>query len=219
MTVLIVGSNRGIGLEMTRQFKARGETVIAACRTTSDALDALGVEVIEGVDVASDASMNDLKASLDGRSIDCVMVVAGVLKMNAFGDLDFEQMKTLFDINSIGPLRVAQAVNGNLSSAAKIGLITSRMGSIADNTSGGGYAYRMSKAALNAGGKSLALDLADSGVSVAILHPGWVKTDMTNNNGLIDVRESAEGLIARMDELTPETSGTFWHVNGDVLPW
>lgn len=106
-----------------------------------------------------------------------------------------------------------------LAGNSKVALISSRMGSIADNTSGGSYGYRMSKAALNAAGKSLALDLAGRGISVAVLHPGYVRTDMTGQQGLIEVAESAAGLIQRINELTPATSGTFWHSNGEILPW
>ena len=98
-------------------------------------------------------------------------------------------------------------------------LITSRMGSIADNDSGGSYGYRMSKSALNAAGKSLALDLASAGIAVGLFHPGWVSTDMTNHNGQISAEQSASMLLARIDRLNQENSGTFWHANGEVLPW
>ena len=106
-----------------------------------------------------------------------------------------------------------------MSQGSKVGIITSRMGSIADNDSGGSYAYRMSKAAVNAAGKSLSIDLKPKGIAVAILHPGWVRTDMTGHGGLIDADESAKGLLDRMAELNLDNSGTFWHMNGEVLPW
>ena len=128
-------------------------------------------------------------------------------------------MRRQFEINAIGPLRVSAALLENLKPGAKIGMVTSRMGSVTDNGSGSHYAYRMSKAALNIAGVSLAKDLAPRGIAVALLHPGWVRTRMTGHNGLIDADESARGLIARMDELTMESSGNFWHTNGDLLPW
>jgi NAD(P)-dependent dehydrogenase (short-subunit alcohol dehydrogenase family) len=116
-------------------------------------------------------------------------------------------------------LLITQALLGNLDEGSKVGIITSRMGSIADNDSGGSYGYRMSKAAVNAAGKSLAIDLKPRGIAVGILHPGWVRTDMTGRNGLIDANESAKGLLARMDELNLDNTGTFWHANGELLPW
>ena len=125
----------------------------------------------------------------------------------------------MFEVNSLGPLLITQALLGNLGEGSKVGIITSRMGSIADNDSGGSYGYRMSKAAVNAAGKSLAIDLKPRGIAVGILHPGWVRTDMTGRNGLIDANESAKGLLARMDELNLDNTGTFWHANGELLPW
>jgi NAD(P)-dependent dehydrogenase (short-subunit alcohol dehydrogenase family) len=116
-------------------------------------------------------------------------------------------------------LLVTQALLPNLHEGSKVGIITSRMGSIDDNDSGGSYAYRMSKSAVNAAGKSLSIDLKPRGIAVAILHPGWVRTDMTGHGGLIDADESASGLIKRMEELTLDTSGGFWHTNGERLPW
>jgi len=106
-----------------------------------------------------------------------------------------------------------------LKAGAKIALVTSRMGSIADNDSGGSYGYRMSKAALNAAGVSLARDLQARGIAVAILHPGYVRTDMTGHSGLIDVDEAVNGLLERIDELNLDNSGSFWHRNGELLPW
>ncbi len=128
-------------------------------------------------------------------------------------------MRRQFEVNSLGPLRVTAALRGNLGQGSKVAIVTSRMGSIEDNTSGGRYGYRMSKAAVNMAGRSLANDLKDRGVAVAILHPGFVRTEMTGHQGLIDPPESAAGLIARIDELTLETTGGFWHANGEIIPW
>jgi len=218
-TVVITGANRGIGLELARQFRKRGDEVVAACRKSSDELAKLDVEAVEGVDVADDAGVGRLAASLEGRTVDVLVNCAGILSDESLGDLDFDRMRRQYEINSLGPLRVTAALRDNLVQGSKVAIITSRMGSIEDNTSGGRYGYRMSKAAVNMAGRSLANDLKDGGVAVAILHPGFVRTEMTGHQGLIDPPESAAGLIARIDEVTLETTGTFWHTNGEIIPW
>lgn len=218
-TALVTGANRGIGLELCRQLKARGDEVIAVCRSSSEGLDALDVHVESGVDVGKDEDVLALAERLQGKSIDLLINNAGIMRQETLEQLNFETIRLQFEINSIGPLRVTHALLAQLSQNAKVGIITSRMGSIADNTSGGRYGYRMSKAAVNMAGASLACDLKGQGISVALLHPGFVRTDMTSNNGLIDASDSAQGLLQRLDELTLETSGTFWHTNGEELPW
>jgi NAD(P)-dependent dehydrogenase (short-subunit alcohol dehydrogenase family) len=217
-TILITGANRGIGLELARQYAARDEEVIAACRRSSPKLDALGVEVIDGVDVTSDDSVNDLASALRGRRLDRLVNNAGILDRDALDRLDFESIERQFRVNAIGPLRVTAALRHKLAENARVFIITSRMGSIDDNTSGGYYGYRMSKAAVNIAGKSLAVDLADAGVTVFLLHPGYVATDMTGGQG-VAVRDAAAGLIERMDTLGIDQSGTFWHQEGYPLPW
>jgi len=204
---------------MARQFAERGDRVVALCRSPSDELTALGVEIIDGVNVADDDSASVLATSLAGRTVDVLINNAGVLTDESLDDLDFDAMRRQFEVNSLGPLRITAALRSNLGSGAKVAIVTSRMGSIADNTSGGRYGYRMSKAAVNMVGRSLAHDLRNAGVAVAILHPGFVRTEMTGHQGLVDAPESAAGLIARIDELTLDTSGSFWHANGDRLPW
>ena len=221
-TVLITGANRGIGLEMCRQCKARGDTVIAVCRQRSSELEALDVEIIDAVDVRRPADLEALRHALDGRRIDILMNVAGVLSGQSLGDIDaraLEQIHLQFDTNAIAPLLLTQALMDRIPEGGKVGILTSRMGSIADNDSGGSYGYRMSKAAVNAAGKSLAVDLKPRGISVALLHPGFVRTDMTAHQGLIDADASVRGLLARMDQLTLENTGGFWHQNGETLPW
>jgi NAD(P)-dependent dehydrogenase (short-subunit alcohol dehydrogenase family) len=221
-TILITGANRGIGLEMCRQCKARGDTVIAVCRRRSNALEDLDVEIIDSVDVCHPSDVQGLRDALDGRQIDILMHVAGVLSDQSLGDIDtraLEQIHQQFDTNAIAPLLVTQALMDHMPDGGKIGILTSRMGSIADNDSGGRYGYRMSKAAVNAAGKSLAVDLKPRGISVALLHPGYVRTDMTGHQGLINADESVRGLLARMDALTLQESGCFWHQNGEILPW
>lgn len=219
--VCVTGANRGIGLEFCRQFQSRGDEVLAICRTASDELKKLGVEVIEGIDVSSEADVAKLakEPAIQKQKIDLLINNAGILRSENLENLDIASIRSQFEVNSLGPLIVTHALKNNLASPAKVGIITSRMGSVADNTSGGMYGYRMSKAAVNMAGVSLSHDLKDQGVAVAILHPGYVKTDMTNNNGMIDTTESVQGLIARLDGLNLENSGTFWHTNGEELPW
>jgi len=218
-TVLITGANRGIGLELARQLHARGDTVIAACRKPSAELSALGVRVEAGVDVGDGDSVAALAARLDGVSLDLLINNAGILKRNALGSVDYDSVRRQFEVNAIGPLRVTEALLPNLSAGSKVAIITSRMGSIADNGSGSHYGYRMSKAAVNAAGVSLARDLAPRKVSVCLLHPGYVATDMTANAGSVSPEQSAAGLIARIDELRLPTTGSFWHAEGQNLPW
>ena len=218
-TVLITGANRGIGLELARQCHARGDQVIAACRSASPELEGLGVRVEPGVDVSDSASLAAFAERLGAQRIDLLINNAGILQPTSWPELDFAAIERQLEVNSIGPLRVVAALRGQLGAGSKIAIITSRMGSMADNSSGGSYGYRMSKAAVNMAGVSLAHDLRSEGIAVALLHPGWVKTDMTGGNGMITAEESARGLLARIDELTLAASGGFWHQNGEVLPW
>ncbi|MDB9314388.1 SDR family oxidoreductase [Spirulina sp. CS-785/01] len=217
-TYLITGANRGIGLEYCRQLQARGEDVIAVCRETSQDLDALGVKVESGVDITSDDSVAGLVKRLQGMTLDVLINNAGIIKRNTLGDLDFNNIRQQFEVNALGTLRITQALLNNLQSGSKVIIMTSRMGSIGDNTSGNSYGYRMSKAAVSMAGKSLSLDLQPQGIPVAILHPGMVKTRMTNFSG-ITPEESVKGLLQRIDELKLENTGTFWHAQGEVLPW
>lgn len=222
-TVLITGANRGIGLELARQLHARGDHVIAACRSSNDALGALGVEVLPGIDVADDASVASLAEKLAGRPLDWLVLNAGILQVDGLAPLDVAGIRRQFEVNALGPLRVTAALASNLGTGGKVALITSRMGSIGDNGSGGMYGYRMSKAALNMAGVSLARDLAGRGIAVVILHPGMVATDMTAGFGhgphMQRPDETATMLIARIDELTLATSGAFRHAKGETLPW
>ena len=221
-TSLVTGANRGIGLALCDQLAARGDHVIAVCRESSPDLAALNVEVIDGVDVGVPATVRALPDRLGDRRIDLLINNAGVGRWRSddlLSEETLEEVLLQFRVNAIGPVMVTQALLPLLSDHARVGIVTSRMGSIADNTSGGAYGYRMSKAAVNAAGKSLALDLADRGIAVALLHPGYVQTDMTSGRGDVDAAHAAAGLIARLDALTPANSGSFWHANGDSLPW
>ena len=218
-TTLITGANRGLGLELARLAKARGDDVIAVCRTSSDDLDALGVRVEKGVEIADDSSVDALAARLSGLSMDTVINNAGIMSRQPLDGLDFDDLRLQLEVNALGPLRVTKALLPQLASGSKVALVTSRLGSMADNTSGGLYGYRMSKAALNMAGVSLANDLRDRGVAVVLLHPGSVATDMTAFKGQMPARESAAGVLARIEALDMRQSGSFLHIDGSELPW
>lgn len=221
-TSLVTGANRGIGLALCRLLAERGDEVIAVCRHSSPELDALGVELVDGIDIDDPTTVRGLRERLAGRKIDLLINNAGV---GRWGGDDLLEEKTLaetllqFRVNSIGPVIVTQALLPLLGAGSKVGIVTSRMGSIEDNSSGGAYGYRMSKAAVNIAGKSLALDLKDRGIAVALLHPGYVRTDMTGGKGDVDAATAAAGLLQRLDELDLQHSGGFWHANGQALPW
>jgi NAD(P)-dependent dehydrogenase (short-subunit alcohol dehydrogenase family) len=221
MTLAVVtGSNRGIGLALVTLLKERGYGVLAACRKSSKELDALGVEVVSGVDVATPDGIAKLKGAVGQRKVDLLINNAGILRPSgSLPELDPRSIRDQFEVNALGPLFLTSALLPQLEKGSKVALITSRMGSIDDNSSGGSYGYRMSKAALNMAGKSMAVDLAGRGVAVVILHPGMVKTEMIGNHGQVEPIDAARGLLARVDALTLETSGTFWHANGERLPW
>lgn len=218
-TILITGANRGIGLEYCRQYKDKGDSVIAVCRTPSPELEGLSVEIISDIDVSNEMSVYDLGEQLEGKRINIAINNAGIMQNETIDKLDINSIRKQFEVNTIGPLLVTKALLPHMANPSKLILMTSRMGSIADNTSGGKYGYRMSKAALNMAGVSLSYDLKDKGIAVAILHPGYVKTDMTNNSGNITAEESVNGLIEQINNLTIDNSGTFWHSDGQVLPW
>jgi NAD(P)-dependent dehydrogenase (short-subunit alcohol dehydrogenase family) len=218
-TILVTGANRGIGMELCAQIKARGDDVIAVCRQSTPALDALGVRVEPGVDVSDGAAVAALAQHLKGVTIDVLINNAGIMRVETLENLDFDAVATQVAVNATGPLRVTKALLANLGKGAKVAIITSRMGSIADNGSGGYYGYRMSKAAVNAAGVSLARDLKARGVAVLLAHPGMVATEMTGRHG-ISPEEAARGVLARIDALTLESTGRFVHAGtGEDLPW
>lgn len=221
-TYLVTGANRGIGLELCRQLAGRGDTVIAVCRSPGNELGKLGVEVIDGIDVSDGESVNQLGDTLDklldGRKIDVLINNAGILRGDRFGQLDYDAMLEQYRVNALGPLRVTEALVDKLGEHAKVVIITSRVGSIEDNGSGGNYGYRASKTAVNMIGTNLKHELAPRGIAVGLLHPGLVATDMTGGTG-IQPAASARGLITRIDELNIENTGGFWHAEGYRLPW
>lgn len=222
-TIAITGANRGIGLEMAKIFTERGDRVIGLCRHASDELRATGADVVENFEVTSAESVRNCDWPADVERIHVLINNAGVLHDETFDSLGepdaIDHLVQQYEINAAGPLLVTRLLSERLAEGAKVCLITSRMGSIDDNDSGGRYGYRMSKAALNAAGKSLAVDLAPRGISVGILHPGAVRTEMTGGRGNVEPPEAARMLVERIDELGPDKSGVFQHANGEVLPW
>ncbi len=219
---VIVGASRGIGLEMARQLAERGDEVTATARSVTPELAALeqaGVNVVEGVDVATDEGAAHLAEALGGKRVDALVHNAGILKSDNLMTLDFDEALRHYNINALGPLRVVRALLDNFGEGSRIGIVTSRVGSLSDNTSGGNYAYRMSKAAANMAAKNLSIELKPRGIAVAALHPGYVRTDMTQGRGNIEADVAARGLILRMDNLSLANTGTFWHAEGWEIPW
>lgn len=219
-TYLVTGTNRGIGLEYCRQLKERGAEVIAVCRSASKELKELNVTIIEDIDITSDESVANLVHTLKGKTINVLINNAGIIDRVSLDNLDFDSIRQQFEVNALGTLRVTKALLPYLTYGSKVILMTSRMGSIGDNTSGSSYGYRMSKTALSMAGKSLSHDLKPRGIAVAILHPGLVQTRMTNfTKSGITTQQSVTGLLQRIDELNLENTGNFWHSNGELLPW
>ncbi|WDT84363.1 SDR family oxidoreductase [Alteromonas sp. 009811495] len=219
MNVVITGGNRGIGLALTKQYKTRGAKVFATCRNSCDELNSAGVTIVKGVDVSQPDTLAEKLAPLMDINIDLLINNAGVLGRENIEDWDPNTIDYQFRVNALGPLLVTQTLLPRLADQSKVALISSRMGSMEDNGSGGYYGYRMSKAALNAAGVSMANDLRPKGIAVGVFHPGFVQTEMVNGAGDIDADTCAERLVARIDELNIENAGRFIHSNGDVLPW
>ena len=219
-TFLITGSNRGIGLELCKQIFNRGDEVIATCRKASTELKNLGIRIEEDVDISSKDSITNLREKLLGVELDCLIHNAGIYEFNSINDLDQQSIIRQFVVNALSPLSMTKSLKSLLKKSSKIAFITSRMGSIGDNSSGSSYGYRMSKVALSMAAKSLSRDLLKEEIYVAILHPGLVSTRMTGFTKYgISTEESVNGLLKRIDSLNKKNTGTFWHTNGEILPW
>lgn len=193
--------------------------MIGVCRSPSPELAALGARTIGGVDVTDERSVETLVRSLEGARIDVLIHNAGILRSEALGTISYDSIREQLETNAVAPLRLTERLLPFLAPGCKIAFMTSRMGSIADNTSGSMYGYRMSKAALNMAGASLAHDLKPRGIPVVILHPGYVRTEMTGGHGNVEPRDAALQIVARIDELDLAKSGRFVHASGEVLPW
>jgi|TARA_B110000238_G_C16126835_1_gene439573 NAD(P)-dependent dehydrogenase (short-subunit alcohol dehydrogenase family) len=217
--VIITGANRGMGLEFVKQYMAKGDTVYALCRNSSDELNKSGAKIFDKVDVGNPECLDKFLPTLSDFKIDLLINNAGVLANESLDDMSAATLEYQFRVNAMGPVIVTQMLKQQLVKGAKVAMITSRMGSVTDNTSGGYYGYRMSKAALNIAGVSLAHDLKEQEVAVALLHPGYVQTEMVNNSGDISAAVAVDRLMQRIEELNMSNTGTFWHSNGEVLPW
>ena len=216
---VVTGANRGIGLALVTQLHRRGATVVAVCRQTSPELLALGVRVESGIDVADPQAWADLATRLAQDDVELLVHNAGIGRFETLHGTTPSDVMAQFQVNAVAPLFLARALLPRLRAGAKVALVSSRMGSMGDNGSGGYYGYRMSKAALNAAGVSLAHDLKAAGIAVVMLHPGAVRTDMTGSQGAIEPDAAAAGLLQRIDELELRTTGRFLHQDGTVLPW
>lgn len=229
MRIVITGANRGIGLELTRRYLDRGDQVEAAARRPDAATDlaalagaAGGRLRVHACDVGDDASARALAAALGDIAVDLLINNAGVMgKMQALADLDYADVTNTINVNALGSLRVTGALLPHLrrGSTRKIVHITSGMGSIGDNQSGGAYGYRMAKAALNMGCRSMAMDLRGEGFTAVVMNPGWVKTDMGGAHAPTPVEESAQKMIDLIDRIGPDQTGTFLDYRGHTWPW
>jgi NAD(P)-dependent dehydrogenase (short-subunit alcohol dehydrogenase family) len=226
-TWIVTGADRGIGASICEQIGARGDMALAACLVDAPELRGKhGVEVLTGVDVTSAESMRALVRKVGDRQIDVIVNNAGLVIERKLGQFDYDVFQKEYAVNALGPLRVVEALLPRMGPGGKIGIVTSRVASLSENGSGGLYGYRLSKAAGNMAGINLAHELKPRGIAVICLHPGSVRTQMTAGltdqatvGTLVDPPAAAKGLIARLDELTLETTGTFRHANGQALPW
>lgn len=229
-TVLVTGSNRGIGLEFCRQYAEAGWKVLACCRRPEQASDLHGLAIerasvsIHQLDLENFDQIDALAHALASEPIDVLINNAGVYggsSRNVLGALDYDLWARVLKINAQAPVRMTEAFLPHVlrSQRKLVVAITSLMGSMGDNSSGGAIIYRTSKAALNAAMKSIAIDLKPRGVGVMILHPGWVKTDMGGANAPTSPAESVTGLRRVIDGFTPGDSGRFLDFRGRELPW
>ncbi|MDJ0840552.1 MAG: SDR family oxidoreductase [Acidobacteriota bacterium] len=224
-TVLITGANRGIGLEFVRQYVADGTRIIATCRNPDGAEDLKAIAgdvTIFPLEVTDPDSIQALAASLGDQPIDILVNNAGVYGKKAFlGNIDYDNWLEVMAVNTLAPMRIAEALLDHVSRSRRkvMAMITSKMGSIADNSGGGSYIYRSSKAALNAAVKSLSVDTMNKGMTCVVLHPGWVQTDMGGPNALITPTQSVSGMRRVLADLTQADSGRFLNYDGSDIPW
>ena len=225
-TVMITGSNRGLGLECARQYADEGWRVIATCRNPGNAVELASLKgelEIHALDISDHGQILSLADSLREEAIDLLFNNAGIFdpSPSQLVDIDYKAWENFISVNVMSPLMVCATFSDHVAASdlKKIAIMSSKMGSIDDNNSGGSYIYRSSKAALNAVMKSLSIDLAPRGISVAILHPGWVRTDMGGPNGLIDAPESVNGLLKVVKDLNLKNSGRFYSYDGSEIAW
>lgn len=230
-TKLVIGADRGIAHAIATILHERGDDVLAATMGDGADLAALGIAVEPNMDVTSQDAVDRLAKRVrnDGMQLEWLVNVAGVMFLDTIDTVDYDDVRRQFEINTLGPLRVVRALRDRLSEGSKVGIFTSRVGSMNDNSSGGDYAYRISKAAANMVARNLSIDLGKRGIAVQALHPGMVNTN------LLDVMEAedkekaaailstpevaAAGIISVLSGLALENAGQFQHGNGDILPW
>ncbi|MHA1113433.1 MAG: SDR family oxidoreductase [Alphaproteobacteria bacterium] len=225
-TVLITGANRGLGLEFARQYAHAGWHVIATCRDPG-AAEALGVLPgaieIHPLDVTDFAAVDALAGHLDGRHVDLLLNNAGTYGQCAarLGEIDYAAWEEVLRINALAPIRLAEAFRPHLEAGEGrlIAAVSSGLGSIADVTSGGGYAYRTSKAALNMAYRTLSVDLRKADIAVILLNPGWVRTDMGGPNATLAPADSVAGMRKVLDSVGIGDTGRFLNHDGKELPW
>ncbi len=228
-TILITGANRGIGLELTEQFAEDGWQVLACCRNPADAgqLQALSERdlaiELHALDVTNYEQMAALADQLGNRPIDILLSNAGIYgsKGVGFGEVDAQEWRQVLEVNTIAPFMLVQTFVEQVAASQQklVAVISSKVGSIADNSSGGSYIYRSSKTAVNQVVKSLSIDLTDRDITVISLHPGWVKTDMGGPNAEISTDESVSGLKGILQSAGLAQSGQFIEFNGSSIPW
>ena len=229
MSILITGTNRGIGLEFVKHYLKNNEKVIATCRNKNSAKDLLklknttsNLSLVE-LDVSNPNSINEFASNITDQPIDTFINNAGVFgpRNNEFGNFNAKEWLDVFNINTIAPLLITQKIlkNLRLGKNKKLAFISSKVGSIEDNTGGGMYIYRTSKTALNQVIKSLSIDLKEENFIAVALHPGWVQTDMGGPNALIDTKTSVKGMAEVIDNLAPKNSGKFYNYDGSPIPW
>lgn len=223
---VITGADRGIGQAMCRLLHQRGQAVLAACLGIESPLTSEGIETCCSMDVTGATSIARLDTQIGNRTVHALVNNAGRVIEKPLGKLDADSLLAEYAVNAIAPVLLTQTLMPKLSAGSRIAIITSRVGSLSENGSGGLYGYRMSKAAANMAGINLSHDLKRKNIAVICLHPGSVRTqmtaglsDMSTVGNLLEPEDSARGLIARIDALNIENTGAFLHANGEVLSW
>ena len=229
MRIVVTGANRGIGLEFVRQLLARGDEVVATSRKPNDSAELRALERqypgrlrLLPLEVTDEASVAAFAKELGPQGVDVLVNNAGVYgEREDFEHLDFAEMRRSYDVNALGPLRITRALLPQLRAggAKKLAHVTSKMGSISDNTTGGSYGYRMSKVALNMASRTLAVDLRGDGITSIVINPGWVQTDMGGGGAPTPADESVKGMIEVIDRVTLRDSGEFYDYRGPTIPW
>jgi len=218
--ILITGTNKGIGLQLVKKHIQKGDKVFAVCRKPSNELLNSGAQIISDIDFLNSDFVLHLAEKTKGITFDRVIANAGVWQVDTFTSFDANSIRKQFEVNALAPLLLIKSIENQLVAGSKIILISTRVASLQDNSSGNEFGYRMSKSALNMAGINLAHSLEDQGICVFMFHPGFVRTDLTKGDGLIDTRESAKNIVSLADELSLINTGSFWHaIEKKQLPW